>query len=244
MAESDPALVQTSDDAATANVRVASLENRLGEPDRLAHLEARVAANEQQHADREKAWQASVTAVREIFEARLDAMDKATELLSETVNRVPTETQREVGNLRNVVAEQFRSVDKQFAERDIRSEREARDNRTAVDAAFAAQKEAAAEQNKANTTAINKSEAATAETIGKLAELFESRTEGLREQLNDLKLAQRALESGRSGATEGRVERRADRAIGSNMLAVVVSSIVGTAVVIGVVIGIVAAIHG
>jgi hypothetical protein len=147
---------------------------------------------------------------------RLNAIDRATTLLSETVNRVPTETQLAVGQLAAVVGEQFNSVDKQFAERDTRSEREARDNKLAVDAAFAAQEKQAVAQNEANTTAINKSELATTETINKLAELFKSDSKALSDKIDDLKQRVQALESGRNGATEGRVERRAAQTLSLN----------------------------
>jgi cation transport regulator ChaB len=118
---------------------------------------------------------------------RFDGIDKATELLSETVNRVPTEVTKEVEHLQSVIDERFNSVAIQFSERDTRQEREAKDNKVAVDAAFAAQKEAAAEQNKSNTLAISKSEAATSETINKLAELFKGTTDGLYDKVDDLK---------------------------------------------------------
>ena len=118
---------------------------------------------------------------------RFDGIDKATELLSETVNRVPSEATKEVQHLQSVLDERFSSVAIQFSERDTRQEREAKDNKVAVDAAFAAQKEAAAEQNKSNTLAISKSEAATSETINKLAELFKGTTDGLYDKVDDLK---------------------------------------------------------
>jgi cation transport regulator ChaB len=118
---------------------------------------------------------------------RLDGIDKATELLGTTVNRVPTEIDREVAHLQSVLDERFKSVAIQFKERDTRQEREAKDNKVAVDAAFAAQKEAAAEQNKSNTLAISKSEVSTSETINKLAELFKGTTDGLYDKIDDLK---------------------------------------------------------
>jgi chromosome segregation ATPase len=133
---------------------------------------------------------------------RLSGMDRATQLLSDTVNKVPTEVQREVGNLRNVVDEKVASIDKQFSERDTRSEREARDNKLAVDAAFAAQEKQAVAQNDANTTAINKSEQATTETINKLAELFKTTTDALSDKIDDLKQRVQAIESAKQGVSD------------------------------------------
>lgn len=123
----------------------------------------------------------------DVLRERLRGIDTATELLNETVNRTPTAIQREIGHVRELMTERFDSVALQFQERDIRGEREARDNKIAVDAAFAAQEKAAVEQNKSNTLAISKSETATTETINKLAELFKTTTDALGDKVEDLK---------------------------------------------------------
>jgi hypothetical protein len=92
-----------------------------------------------------------------------------------------------VSSLAQVTAEQLKTVALQFKERDTRSERESRDNKVAVDAAFAAQKEAASEQNKSNTLAISKSEASTSETINKLSEAGVASTKALSDKIDDVK---------------------------------------------------------
>lgn len=142
----------------------------------------------------------------EVLRERLRGIDRATELLNETVNRVPTDLQREITHLRELTEERDRSVQTQFRERDTRQERESRDNKVAVDAAFAAQKEAAREQNNSNTLAINKSEQATTETIAKLAELFKTSTDALAGKLDDFKERLTRIESMRQGGKETRGE--------------------------------------
>jgi cation transport regulator ChaB len=111
---------------------------------------------------------------------RLRGIDKATEVLNETVTRVPTETQKEVAHLKSLMDERFQSVQVQFSERDTRQERESRDNKIAVDAAFAAQKEIAAKQDESNAKSIEKSERGTEKTIdaqsGKIDDLKERLT--------------------------------------------------------------------
>jgi cation transport regulator ChaB len=137
-----------------------------------------------------------------VLEERLRAIDVATRLLNETVNRVPTDVTKEVTHLRELMDERLTSVSIQFKERDTRSERESRDNKVAVDAAFAAQKEAAAKQDEGNAKAINKSEMATAETINKLSELFRTSAGALSDKIDDLKARVGALENLKQGGRE------------------------------------------
>jgi hypothetical protein len=118
---------------------------------------------------------------------RLTGIDKATELRLQGITDIPIQIAEKVDHLAALMNERFNSVEKQFDERDTRSERESKDNKVAVDAAFAAQKEAASEQNKSNTLAIDKSERATAETLNKQADLFKSTTDALADKIDDLK---------------------------------------------------------
>jgi chromosome segregation ATPase len=123
----------------------------------------------------------------DVLMARLDGMDEAAKVLHETVTRTPTDIQQAVGHLKELQEEKFASVQTQFKERDTRSERESRDNAIKVDAAFAAQKEAAAKESDSNTRAIEKSERATEKVIdalnGKIDDLKErlGRVEGVKE---------------------------------------------------------------
>jgi hypothetical protein len=192
----------------------------------------------------EKAERDYVDGQTGILAERLDAIDRATKLLSETVNRVPTDVTKEVMNHAQVTDERFGSIGTQFKERDIRSEREARDNEIRVNAAFAAQKEAASEQNKANTTAIAKSEQATTETINKLAELVGATTNALAERVDDLKTRVVAMEARGNGVVVDRQEARSDRAAGVNLFAVIATTAVGTFIIAGVVVTAVVALAG
>jgi cation transport regulator ChaB len=135
--------------------------------------------------------------------------DRAIDVLSVTVNRVPTDVQQAVANLKLLIDERFKSIETQFKERDTRQEREARDNTVAVNAAFAAQKESALAQDTSNAKAIAKSEAATTESINKLGELQSTTTQALSEKVDDLKDRITTVESLRMGQQDQRVERRA-----------------------------------
>lgn len=156
---------------------------------------------------------------------RLRGIDTATKLLNEGADRVPHAVTEEVKHLRELMEEKFTSVETQFRERDTRQEREAKDNQIRVDAAFAAQKESAAEQNKSNTLAITKSEIATTETINKLSELFRTTIDALSSKIDDLKERVRGMESVKQGYTESRSEGRSSLTTTTAVIAAVVGGL-------------------
>jgi hypothetical protein len=132
------------------------------------------------------------------FGARLDAMDKAQELLHEDFVRVPTEMDKQASHLKDVIEselrgfvavsdEKFASVDRQFSERDTRTEQAAIATKIAVDAALQAQKEAAGAQNESNAAAITKSEAATVKQIDGIMALLNSNVTATNDKIADLK---------------------------------------------------------
>ena len=142
-----------------------------------------------------KALLREVAVLKEFIETRIDGMDKANDLQRKDLDRFPNLVDEKIRTLQSVHDERFKSVATQFLERDTRSERESRDNKVAVDAAFAAQKEAAAKQDESNTKAINKSEKSTTETIAKLQDLVQARTDGLGDKIDDQKERLNSLES-------------------------------------------------
>jgi cation transport regulator ChaB len=182
------------------------------------------------------AIQAHVQERSKVLEQRLDDMDRATALLSTQTLRVPSEVDRQVGHVREVHAEKFSSIANQFSERDHRSERESRDNKVAVDAAFAAQKEAAAEQNKSNTLAIMKSETATTEAINKLEQLVQAALKGLEGKIGDMTDRINRVDN----AIVGLAQQRAGATGNQATIYMVVSAVVGIA---AVVISIIVATH-
>lgn len=168
-----------------------------------------------------------------VVEQRLGGMDVAAKVLNETVTRTPTDIQKEVGHLKGLMLEKFKSIATQFKERDTRSERESRDNKVAVDAAFAAQKEAAAKQDESNQKAIDKSEKVTTDAINKLQDTFKTSNDALQSQINDLKLAQGRIDATKTGATENRTEARDNRASTIAIISVGVMLILAVLTIIG-----------
>lgn len=121
--------------------------------------------------------------------ARLDAMDKAVQLLQDFANKSPTidvVNERIIGldKLHNQkfvgVAELIYSLKESILQSRA-------DTRTAVDAAFAAAKEAVAEQNRSNALAINKSEQAFIKSVDQLGELVKTMGKASDEKIADLK---------------------------------------------------------
>ena len=144
-----------------------------------------------------------------VIEERLRGIDTATIVLNNIVTKVPTEVQKEVTHLRELMDEKFSSVGTQFDERDTRTERESRDNEIRVNAAFAAADKAADERNKSNGLAIDKAQASTSEALSKLTDLFRASIQGQSDKTDDLKdriseLSDRVgrIESVKVGATE------------------------------------------
>lgn len=171
-----------------------------------------------------------IAASREILEAKYDtrlaAMDTATELNKLATDGIPRMVADRVAALEKVINEKFAGIQTQFKERDIRAEREARDNKVAVDAAFAAQKEAAAKQDEANAKAIDKSERATTETIKTNQELSLSKIDALTSQVSDLKLSVVALNTNE----QGHIETKSQNNFVVGLIITVVLALLGNAI--------------
>lgn len=139
----------------------------------------------------------------EVRDERLRGIDTTLAVRLTLIHDLAAEGSEKIAHLKELEEEKFTSIKTQFKERDTRAERESRDNKVAVDAAFAAQKEAAAKQDEANAKAIDKSEKATAETIKTNQELSGTRIEGLTKDVDGLKLSVIRIESTRLGSREG-----------------------------------------
>ena len=134
-----------------------------------------------------------VAALKELFDVqmestdkavslRFNAMDKAVDLLQEAANRSPTISEVSVKH-----EEKFISIDKQFAERDVRTQQAADSSTTAVNAALQANKELNSKQTDAFGEATKKSEDQFTKQIDLNAELFRAEVRGLVAQIDELK---------------------------------------------------------
>ena len=181
-AEAD-VLQQRQREATTSEIgaRVALFDARIGAMDKATELLAATVGQVPSDTDKQ------VNALRELLGARIDGMDVATELLATNVREVPTDIDKaaralleilrgEIKNVQDVAVEKFLAIDGTFSS-----------NALALTAALAAQKEAAAEQNKSNTLAITKSEVATKEKIDSNALQTATSLKSLADRLDDLK---------------------------------------------------------
>lgn len=123
----------------------------------------------------------------EIRDQRLEGIDEATKLLRTSADMLPDGIHAAVDQLKELHNERFDSIQTQFKERDTRSEREARDNKLSVDAAFAAQEKLGVAQNKSNAEARDKSEILFTDSIEKSSELFKTTTDAISNNLSDVK---------------------------------------------------------
>ena len=147
-------------------------------------------------------------ALRELIETRLDGMDRATALLSETVNRTPTVIQTEISHVRELTDERFAGIGKQFTERDVRTEQAAKAAKEALDAALLAAKELVSQQNEANAAAADKAEQSTIKQIDQIGIRIDTMQKALDDRLTELKERIDRGEGGAAGAAGHRTEQR------------------------------------
>lgn len=149
-----------------------------------------------------------VEQLKNLVSARLDALEKAQDLFQENITRVPTDTDKQIKQLKELVYETFRTVEKTTEERfkNVDSQFSGRD--TALSAALQAAKEAVGEQNKSFTVSIDKSEKATLEQITQLRLLIDSYSKTTADKVEVLQGWQDRREGWGLGQTAEVVDRR------------------------------------
>jgi chromosome segregation ATPase len=151
----------------------------------------------------------------ETLEQRLADIDKATNVLSETVNRVPTDLQTAIKDVLRLMDERDRRVEDRFLANEKLSKTESELNQTALAAALAAQEKASAVSTNSLETRITGQGASTDRTIDKNAELAAVATSALGArvtQLNDQLIALNrevtGILAGKTAVSEQKVETR------------------------------------
>jgi hypothetical protein len=196
-----PGEIQGDRDRAIAALREL-LESRLAAMDKATELLAATVGRVPSDTDKQ------VNALRELLGARIDGMDVATKLLAESVAKFPSDMDRSVAATRELIQSEIVQVEAVSNEKFAAIDGTFSSNALALTAALAAQKEAAAEQNKSNTLAITKSEQATKETISANAAQTSNSLASQAATIADLKDRIVRIESGGVARTALRNEDR------------------------------------
>ena len=178
-----------------------------------------------------------------VLSARLDAMDRATEVLHETVTRTPTEIQLAIGHIRELVFEHLAGIErldtvreehrlelKADAEKALSTAREA--DQKAVAAALAAAEKARDQQTIASQLATNKAETSFIDSLAKLTDTFTLAISNVTTSLNEVKDRLTTIEQRQFQREENRTTQRLDIGTVLGFLGFVVALTVGIAVVL------------
>ena len=167
-----------------------------------------------------------IESLKGILEVRINAIEKAADVFSENLNRVPTVLDREVTKVFALTAEkfvsqqvQFSGVQLQFLERDVRAKASETAAQTGLTTALAAQKEQAAAYNDANAAAVTKSEAATVKQIDSILALLASNTKAIDEKISGIN---GRLDRNEGGQSSSHSNLATTIAIGSVIVSVIV----------------------
>jgi len=139
-----------------------------------------------------------IAALKELLSNELDSVKQGIVVAHEDLVRVPTEVQKQVGNLKELLENKIEALEKLDGEkfkaivRSIEIVEQARveqkrDTATAVDAALRAAKEAVSELNASNAMAINKSESSMAKQLEQQSVQISTITKAFDEKVADLK---------------------------------------------------------
>jgi len=163
----------------------------------------------------------ALTGQIDVLRQRLDDMDRANAVLNETVTRVPTDVQREVQHLRELmfsstgslekqVVEKFSAIGQQFAERDVRTEQSSTAANQALNAALQAAKELVGAQGEASAAAAVKSETSFTKQIDQIGTIIQTLEKALDARITELK---ERIDRGEGNTSGARVQQDDSRAI-------------------------------
>ena len=172
-----------------------------------------------------------ITALRELLEQRFVGIEKEAVILNDGLaarhNAIKEESAtlkelitEKIQVLASVTTERFLAVSAQFSERDTRTDQRAGDTKLAVDAAFAAAKEATA-----------KIEAGFTKQIDAMNNIIDNKTANLSGGIADLKDRLTAMENRTVGMTTNREIAREDNKDSRSAIAIIISvvAVVATA---------------
>lgn len=184
----------------------------------------------------------AISALRDLIEARLKHIDIEVTTIHKDIHGREADIARQIIHLKDLMAgkidelaavttERFTGVGSQFAERDTRTDQRAGDTKLAVDAAFAAAKEA-----------TSKIEAGFTKSIDGQQELLNATTQATNDKISDLKDRLTAIENRTIGITTANTGNREVTNDASSRVFSIVSVVVSILAIAAVVV--IATIHG
>lgn len=161
-----------------------------------------------------------IGSLKELTDQRVSSVEKAISVAHDDLVRFPTEVQKSVAALRELIEaklethqEKFQGIEKQFKERDTRIEQTAKDAKTAIDAALLAAEKAVGKQQEANDKATQKSDLSFTKQIDQQGALMQSIKSELDSRITDVKDRFTAFQATTQGRSEEKVDRRGDTSL-------------------------------
>jgi len=188
-------------------------------------VDRRVAHLRELHETKFQSMNSDVHALEEVIGVRFNGMDRAVELLQNIENRFPAKVDEKIASLAALHEEKFNSIEKQFKERDVRTEQSSKDSKVAVDAALQAAKEAVGEQNKSSALAIAKSETSTVKQIDQLGVLIQTSNKALDDKISDIKERLTRVEGKGEGQVAAKTNQQAAGSYASTIIMAVIAVI-------------------
>ena len=158
--------------------------------------------------------------LEKLITVRLDAMDAATDLRLALLHTMPTEIDQRINHMRDVTQqrfnldeEKFKGVEKQFMERDVRTEQASTGADQALNAALQAAKELVGAQGEASAAAAVKSETSFTKQIDQIGTIIQTLEKALDARITELKERIDRGEGSQSGSQQTVNSRRADSSV-------------------------------
>lgn len=165
----------------------------------------------------------ALSALKELVNVQITGLEKIQTIQQEALNAIETAITKQVLHLEALHAEKFSGVEKQFLERDKRTEQLAIVANTAISAALQAAKEAVGKQQEATNEATQKAELSTTKQIDGLGALINTNNRSIELQINDMKERLTRIEGLGAGADKNTAQSQAS----GGYIVAIVGSVVG-----------------
>lgn len=175
--------------------------------------------------------QREVGAAREVMQSRIDALKDIVVRNAETLAKQPGDFDQKIAFLAKLYDEKFGSIATRFIDRDVRSDHTRLSTeaaivsaRQAIEAAMLSAKEQNIEQNKANSVAVAKSEAATIKQIDQQGTIIATTTKALDDKISDVKERLTLIEGTMSGVSATKTDTTMSAGVFTAVVAACISA--------------------